>query len=156
MFRGAAPARKVTSRHLDEHTNSRASLQVSTDCAPDPLDQHGLLGSGSSLPTVKGRRRRPGGRRLFAQGRVKTASALSRRSVCSNRLSKRQHQRSHWLYWRPGKLQLWYSRAIKFRVWPKTWEYPPGPKLWLLLSARSAFWSQVTLPAAAGSQSFPL
>ncbi len=156
MFRGAAPARKVTSRHLDEHTNSRASPQVSTDCAPDPLDQHGLLGSGSSLPTVKGRRRRPGGRRLFAQGRVKTASALSRRSVCSNRLSKRQHQRSHWLYWRPGKLQLWYSRAIKFRVWPKTWEYPPGPKLWLLLSARSAFWSQVTLPGFAGSRNFLL
>ena len=156
MIRGAARARKVTSRHLNEHTNSRASPQVSTNCAPDPLDQHRLFGSGNSLPTVKGRRRRPGGRRLFAQGRVKTASALSRLSVCSNRLGKSQHQRSRRLYWRPGKLQLWYSRAIKFRVWPKTWEYPAGPKVWLLLSARSAFWSQVTLPAAAGSRSFPL
>src|SRR5439155_23170433 len=104
----------------------------------------------------KGKRRRPGGKRLFAQPRVKTASALSRRSVCSNRLSKRQHQRSRRLYWRPGKLQRWYSRAIKFRVWSKTWEYPPRPKVGLLLSARSAFWSQVTLTAAAGPRSFPL
>ena len=52
--------------------------------------------------------------------------------------------------------KLWQSRAVTFRASPRTWEYLLGPEVSLLLSERSAFWSQVTLPTVVGSRSFPL